>query len=58
MDEEVLKDCDELLSRWPRIFIFLFYQIQFIKSLLFLALDKALKDAIMKNMSLLRIGNF
>ena len=58
IDEELINNCDMLLSCWPRIFIFFFYQIQFIKSLLFMGLDKSLKDSIIKNMTRkLYVGN-
>ena len=59
IDEElIINNCDMLLSCWPRIFIFFFYQIQFIKSLFIMGLDKSLKDSIIQNMTRkLYVGN-
>ena len=40
-----------MLGFWPRLFIFIFYQLQFLKSILFMVLDTNLRDTIIKNMT-------
>ena len=42
--------CGNLVSLLPRIFIFLFYQLQFLKSIFFIMMDKNLKETITNNM--------
>ena len=48
---ERIQSCENLLGFWPRLFIFIFYQLQFLKSILFMILDTNLRDTIIKNMT-------
>lgn len=44
-------DCADLLGLTARLLIFFFYQLQFLKSVLFLCTDAALQQGVIANMA-------